>query len=80
MASRRRERQHRGHQRIAQLAGDGGGSGRSHNRMAAEHRVRSALLGSTVEDDDGGLALLMNGGIDFGISHQLDFHGLSPTQ
>src|SRR6476659_5277497 len=35
----------------------------------------SALLGSPVVNEDRGLTLLVNGGVDLGVSHQLDLDG-----
>ena len=68
-----RERIDRRHQRIAQLARDVealrlGGEG-----VAAEHGMRTALLDAPVHHQNRRLALLVNGGIDLRVGHQLDF-------
>src|SRR5258708_35563299 len=68
-----RKWQHRRRNRVAELFGDRLRGGARHQRVAAIHVLRSALFGSTVVNEHGGLTVLVDGLFDLGPGHHLEF-------
>ena len=69
------KRKNRRHKCVAQLSRNHWSNCARHKGVSTKNRVRPPLFGAAVIYEDSGFALLVNGLVDLGVSHQLDLDG-----
>jgi len=75
--TRRREGEYGSDQCVPQPARDRLGRATGHERMAAEHCLRTTLFRPAVIDQHRRFAVPMDGIVDFRVRHQFDFYALA---